>query len=128
MDNVELVTETNCLKKLVNVLLDIFFRDAILMLFYNFKKVFIHVFKYEEQSPFSRLMMNYLLKASFNSMIFGCFSILNIFTSLSIVFLTVSSSSESLNFLIATKMSYFLPYWDIEPSLEGSTLSFDFAL
>lgn len=110
MDNVELVTETNCLKKLVNVLLDIFFRDAILMLFYNFKKVFIHVFKYEEQSPFSRLMMNYLLKASFNSMIFGCFSILNIFTSLSIVFLTVSSSSESLNFLIATKMSYFLPY------------------
>ena len=34
---------------------------------------------------------------------FSCLSILSILTSLKVVFLTISSSSDSLNFLIATK-------------------------
>ena len=53
----------------------------------------------------------YFLKASINCTMFSCFSILNIFTSLHVVFLTMSSSSDSLNFLIATvemKRSYYL--------------------
>ena len=36
---------------------------------------------------------------------FSYFSILSILTSLKVVFLTISSSSDSLNFLIATKIS-----------------------
>ena len=49
-----------------------------------------------------RCYKNYLLNASLSSTMLLCLSILNIFTSLIIVFLAISSSSDSLNFFIAT--------------------------
>ena len=50
-------------------------------------------------------MPTYFLNASINVTIFSYFKVLSILTSLKVVFFTISSSSDSLNFLIATNNS-----------------------
>ena len=47
--------------------------------------------------------MTYFLNASISVTMLSCLRVLNILTSLRVVFLTTSSSSDSLNFLMATE-------------------------
>lgn len=55
----------------------------------------------------TKKILPFFLNASFNYIMFGCLNIRNILTSLYILFLTASSSSVSLNFLIATVTNRF---------------------
>ena len=61
------------------------------------------------------MIITYFLKASIKVTIFSYLSVLSILTSLKVVFLTISSSSDSLNFLIATisPLSLFLALYTI---------------
>lgn len=75
--------------------------------FYSLKEILAAAFKNKIQSSFSKVKNSYLEKASFKSTMFGCFIIQSTLISLIKVFFTVSSSSVSLNFLIATSIIEF---------------------
>ena len=81
--------------------------NAYRVFFQNFEKVFFNVLKNQvqaslaENSKYSQAG-TYRLKASFNVTIFLYLSMRSIRTSRMIVFFAISSSSDSLNFLIAT--------------------------
>lgn len=116
MYNFNTMTISNCFNQLVNILPNGFW------LKYWLKKIHLNhlVFLLELPTNFfphiQRLnkvfifyIFNskyYLLKASLICTIFSCLSILKILTSRKVVFLTDSSSSDSLNFFTATRLYY----------------------
>ena len=112
MDNVVSVAELDGFKQLVDVdshLVEVY---TVRVLFKNFKQVFLQILKDQIETVHSKnkgisttewlVLISYFLKQSTSVTMFSCLRLLSILTSLKVVFFTISSSSDSLNFLMAT--------------------------
>ena len=81
------------------------YRQSVSPVFDHLQQIIITILKHQEKPSFPIRVNNlkiYLLNASFSWITFECLIILRTLTSLRVVFRTCSSSSVSLNFLMAT--------------------------
>ena len=112
MDNIVSVAELDGFEQLIDVdphLVEVY---TVRVLFKNFKQVFLQILEDQIKTVHSKnkgisltewlVLISYFLKQSTSVTMFSCFRLLSILTSLRVVFFTISSSSDSLNFLMAT--------------------------
>ena len=112
MDDVVTMTEFDGFQQLVDIdshLVEVY---TVRVLFKNFKQVFLQILEDQIETVHSKnkgisltewlVLISYFLKQSTSVTMFSCFRLLSILTSLKVVFFTISSSSDSLNFFMAT--------------------------
>lgn len=101
------MAESDTLDHLVDVEAKAFWVNSNRVFFKHFQQVLLNILEDKIEAALPKHKINIWLEtnrlnASFNVTIFLYFKVLSIRTSRMIVFLAISSSSDSLNFLIAT--------------------------
>ena len=104
MNDIAEVTKSYPLNHLVYEESETFRVDASCIFFEHLQEILLNILKHKVESSFSIQVsvFSYRLKASFKVTMFLYLSMRNIRTSRIIVFFAISSSSDSLNFFIAT--------------------------